>query len=204
MPPLSPFPLSKRLFDIFFGFLFLLLAAPLFILIALLIFLSEGPPIFVRLERISEARSVWIYKFRTMVRDAKAQKPALFHLNERTDGPFFKIRNDPRVTRTGRILRRFRFDELPQLINVLHGELSLVGPRPHEPEEVRAYPSQFSAIPHARAGLTGASQVAGASSLPFLRELEFDYDYITHWSFSRDIKILLRTLAIFLFDPTAI
>ena len=131
-------------------------------------------------------------------------KKLLSVLNERSDGPFFKIKNDPRITKVGRILRKFRIDEFPQLINVLKGEMALVGPRPHEPEEVIYYPEEYKHIILARAGITGLSQVNGASGLPFLKELELDSHYVKNRSLLLDGKILAKT-AVFIFsDPTAI
>jgi len=139
-----------------------------------------------------------------MVHDAEARKPELLHLNERSDGPFFKIRRDPRVTRTGRIIRKFRIDEFPQLVNVLKGELALVGPRPHEPGEVSKYPEEHKPILSARAGVTGYSQVNGASSLSFMKELELDKYYIESMSPMLDMKIISKTVSILFFDPTAV
>lgn len=170
----------------------------------MIIFLENGFPLFVRLERVSEGRTIYVLKFRTMVRGAHAMKKNLAHLNERHDGPLFKISHDPRLLKSGKWFRKFRVDELPQLLNVLKGDLALVGPRPHEPEEVRVYPKDFSEIPLARAGATGLSQVEGASSLPFQRELELDAWYLSHWSLWLDIKILWRTFSVFLFDPTGV
>lgn len=125
-------------------------------------------------------------------------------MNERRDGPFFKIRNDPRVTKVGRLLRRFRIDELPQLINVLWGEMTLVGPRPHEPQEIMSYPEGYHHLPLHKAGATGLSQVSGASSLPFLKELEIDDYYLRHQSLWLDLKIIVKTIAILLFDHNAV
>ena len=114
------------------------------------------------------------------------------------------MRFDPRVTRVGRILRKFRLDEFPQLLNVLTGELSLVGPRPHEPEEVANYPEPFKNLILAKAGVTGLSQVSGASSLPFLRELELDSHYVQSQSWWLDAKIIGRTVSIIFTDHTAV
>lgn len=195
---------TKRVIDIvgaILGLLFTLVLTPF---IALAIKLESKGPIFVSLPRVSKGNVIHIYKFRSMIQDAHAMKPSLAHLNERRDGPFFKIRHDPRLTKVGRIIRKFRLDEFPQLINVLKGELSLVGPRPHEPEEVAHYPEQFRHIPQAIAGVTGLSQVNGASELPFLKELEYDSYYVRHQNLVLDLKILGKTLLIFFFDPTAI
>lgn len=194
----------KRIFDISVSLLGLLLTLPFLPLISLAIKSESKGPILVKLDRVSAGNIVKVYKFRSMVSGAHQLKPTLHHLNERTDGPFFKIKNDPRLTKVGKILRKFRVDEIPQLLNVLRGELSLVGPRPHEPEEVAHYPEQFKNITLAKAGVTGLSQVNGASSLPFLKELELDSYYLKNQSLWLDIKILAKTLAIMLFDPTAV
>jgi len=114
------------------------------------------------------------------------------------------MRHDPRVTRVGRLLRKTRVDEFPQLWNVLTGELSLVGPRPHEPEEVAAFPNEYRDFMAVKAGVTGLSQVSGASSLAFLRELELDRYYIEHQSLWMDLKIIMKTIEIIFTDPTAV
>lgn len=164
---------------------------------------SDGPAL-IRLARVSAGKKIHVYKFRSMVEGAHAMKPALCKKNERQDGPFFKIKNDPRVTKIGRVLRKFRLDEFPQLINVLKGELSLVGPRPHEPEEVIHYPGEYKHLILAKAGVTGLSQVNGASSLPFLNELELDSFYERNKSLWLDIKIIGKTISIIFTDPTAV
>lgn len=198
------YPLWKRIFDIFGALVGGVLLVLLFPFVALAIFLESGGPVIVKLPRVSEGRVIQVYKFRSMIPGANKLKKSLSHLNERTDGPLFKIKEDPRVTRVGRFLRRFRLDEFPQLINVLKGELALVGPRPREPEEAAAYPKEYAVILEARQGVTGLSQVSGASSLPFLRELELDKFYVTHASLGMDFKIVLKTIAILFFDPTAV
>ena len=172
-------------------------------LIALAIRLDSRGGVFIRLPRVSEGKVIKVYKFRSMVKDAHKMKTNLMELNER-DGYFFKMKHDPRVTRIGKVLRRFRLDEFPQLINVLRGELALVGPRPHEPEEVIHYPEEYKQLLLARSGVTGLSQVNGASSLPFLEELELDSFYSRNVSPAMDFKILLKTAVIFLFDPSAV
>lgn len=186
------------------AFLGLLVLVPFFPFIALAIKLESPGPMIIRLERISRGRTIKVYKFRSMVKDAQKLKPALAKLNERRDGSFFKIKNDPRVTKVGRLLRKFRIDEFPQLINVLKGELSLVGPRPHEPGEVSGYPPEFKGLIFAKAGVTGLSQVSGASSLPFLKELTLDSYYLKNQSFWLDLKIIIKTILILFFDPTAV
>ena len=199
-----PYPFSKRLFDIILGLIFFLISLPFYPFIALLIILESGFPVFVALDRVSGGKIVKVYKFRSMVRNAHAMKPNLMEHNERNDGPLFKMAHDPRITHVGKWLRKLRIDEFPQLINVLQGRLALVGPRPHEPEEVAQYPEAFKNILEARGGLTGLSQVRGASLLPFQKELEFDEYYIAHQSPWLDAKILLETILIFFSNPTGV
>lgn len=194
----------KRLFDVIGSLLGLIFIAPFTPFIAFAIVAEDGLPVFVKLDRISEGRVIKVYKFRTMVRNAHEMKRTLAHLNERKDGPLFKMKNDPRLTRVGKFLRRFRLDEFPQFLNVLKGELSLVGPRPHEPEEMLQYPPEFKKLYYAKGGLTGLSQVMGASLLPFKKELEYDLHYLEHQSFLLDLKILARTVWIFFSDPTGV
>lgn len=194
----------KRFFDILFSILFLAVGAPFFVLATIFILTDAGWPILVRLERISSGRTVRLFKLRTMIKGAAAMKKDLLLLNERKGGPFFKIKNDPRLTRSGRWLRKIRFDEFPQLLNVLSGEISLIGPRPHEPEEVVQYPEQYKKLALAKAGLTGLSQVSGASALPAMKELELDSYYTEYVSFGLDLKILFRTFWIFFSDPTGV
>ena len=199
------YPLWKRIEDIVGAILAATVLLPIWPLVALAVKLEiTEEPILIKHPRVSEGRIINVYKFRGMVKDAHKLKPSLMHLNERTDGPFFKIRRDPRVTRVGRVIRKFRLDEIPQLINVLKGELSLVGPRPHEEVEVKKCPPESRQIPLVRAGLTGISQVSGASSLPFLKELELDGQYIKRFSLWTDMKIIMKSALILFFDPTAV
>ena len=194
----------KRLVDIIgslCGLIFILLLFPF---IAFAIFVESGGPILIKLDRVSDGRTIKVYKFRSMIRGAHKMKSNLSHLNERKDGPLFKIKNDPRLTKVGKFLRKFRLDEFPQFINVLKGELALVGPRPHEPEEVAKYPGEFKKLAFVRAGITGLSQIMGASALPFRKELEYDLKYIENVSFFDDLKILFKTVWIFFRDPTGV
>lgn len=194
----------KRIFDIagaLCGLLFLLPFTPF---IAFAIWREDRGPVFVGLPRVSEGRIVKAWKFRTMVVGAAEMKKNLAAWNERADGPFFKIKEDPRLTKTGKFLRMLRLDEFPQFWNVLRGELALVGPRPHEPEEMFHYPPEFKHLYFAKAGLTGFSQVMGASGLPFRKELEYDAAYLKEYSFWFDMKILLKTVLIFFTDPSGV
>lgn len=194
----------KRVTDIVGAVAGLFLISPLIPFIVIAIKLDSRGPVVVRLERVSADRVIRIYKFRTMIEGARAMEKSLAHLNERDDGPYFKITNDPRRTRIGRWLRRYRLDEFPQLINVLKNELSLVGPRPYKPEEVAEYPPDFDHIPKFKAGVTGLSQVNGSSSLPFARTLELDDFYIKNRTLGLDFKIIIKTLAMLLVDKTAV
>jgi len=199
------YKIIKRIIDVLGAILGITILLPFLPLIAAAIKLDSRGPVLAKLDRISSGKTIKVYKFRSMREKSHHLKYGeLANLNERKDGPFFKIKNDPRVTRVGKILRKFRLDEFPQLINVLKGELSLVGPRPHEPEETALYPKEFRHLPSAKAGVTGLSQVNGASSLPFLKELELDDYYVKNQSFWLDFKIILKTIAILLFDPTAV
>ena len=199
-----PYPLPKRIFDIIAGSIAFICTLPFYPFIALAIVLESGFPVFVTLERVSEGKRTGVYKFRTMIRHADEMKNTLMASNERNDGPLFKIKNDPRVTKVGKVLRKFRIDEFPQVVNVLQGRLALVGPRPHEPEEVKQYPAQFKKITLARGGLTGLSQVSGASALPFEKELALDSLYLSRQSVWGDLLILAKTFWIFFTDPTGV
>lgn len=194
----------KRMTDIIGSLLGLLLIAPFTPFITLALKIDSRGPLLVKLDRISEGRVIRVYKFRSMIIGAHTMKSQLTHLNERSDGPFFKIARDPRITRVGRWLRKTRIDEFPQLINVLRGELSLVGPRPHEPIEVTLYPDEYRHLTQYRSGVTGLSQINGSSSLPFLRELELDSYYVFHRTWLMDMRIIFKTIMILFTDPTAV
>jgi len=196
--------MMKRLVDVVGAVLGLALITPLTPFIAIAIKLDSKGPVLVTLDRVSNGKLIKVYKFRSMIHNAHSLKKNLLVSNERNDGPFFKMRHDPRLTRVGKTIRRFRWDEFPQLINVLKGELSLVGPRPHEPIEIVQYPGKYQKIILSKAGVTGLSQVNGASSLPFLKELEYDLHYIEHKNFWMDMKIIMKTLSIIFFDSNAV
>jgi|UniRef100_A0A7C5EU18 exopolysaccharide biosynthesis polyprenyl glycosylphosphotransferase len=193
---LSGWPiLAKRLFDFVAALLLLVLFSPVFLVIAALIKLtSPGPVFFVQTRVGLNKRLFRLYKFRTMVDGAEERQEELSHLNE-ADGPVFKIRNDPRVTPLGRWLRRTSLDELPQLINVLLGDMSLVGPRPLPLRDYQGFNTdwhrrRFSVRP----GITCLWQIKGRSDLPFEKWMALDMYYIDHWSFCLDLRILARTL----------
>ncbi len=129
-----------------------------------------------------------------MVANAEELKVSLVSLNERKDGPLFKIKNDPRITKVGRFIRRYRIDELPQFWNVFVGNISLVGPRPHQPDEIALYQKHHKKVLAIKAGATGLAQVSGSSDLPFEREVALDTFYVENWSLWLDIKIILKTV----------
>ncbi|MDP8235286.1 MAG: sugar transferase [Candidatus Erginobacter occultus] len=188
--------LLKRGFDIVISFFALLLLSPLLAAIAIAIKLtSPGPAIYVSRRNGKKGQLFNFYKFRTMVPGAEGMLESLRHLDE-TDGPIFKIRNDPRVTRVGKFLRRYSLDELPQLWNVLRGDMSLVGPRPPTPNEVEQYADWQLKRLEIRPGLTCLWQVKGRSNLSFREWMKFDLFYIENWSFWLDIKIILRTILV--------
>jgi lipopolysaccharide/colanic/teichoic acid biosynthesis glycosyltransferase len=138
-----------------------------------------------------------------MCPDADEKKKSLAYLSHRSDGPLFKIKHDPRVTPLGRILRRFSIDELPQLLNVIVGHLSLVGPRPHLPDEVAKYTQLQRRVFTVRPGVTGLAQISGRSNLPFDEEVKLDMRYIEDWSLGLDLWILWRTVFVVLFGRGA-
>lgn len=186
--------LVKRLIDVTVAVVGLLLCAPLFGLIALAIRLDSPGPVIFRQTRVGlRGRHFEMYKFRSMHVGAQEQQDMLADLNE-ADGPIFKIRDDPRLTRVGRFLRRLSLDELPQLVNVLRGEMSLVGPRPPIPAEVEKYQEWHKKRLEAPPGMTGLWQVSGRSRLPFDEMVLLDIYYIENWSLWLDFKILMRTI----------
>ena len=138
-----------------------------------------------------------MWKFRTMVVGADKLKKTLMEQNRR-EGPLFKIQNDPRITRFGRFLRKTTLDELPQLWNVLRGDLSLVGPRAHLPEEIAQYEKHHRKVLAIKAGVTGLAQVSGRSKLDFEKEVKLDVYYLENWSLWLDLKILLKTFTVLL------
>lgn len=171
--------------------------------IALAIKLDSPGPVLYAAERVGRNGKPFImYKFRSMVVDAEQKKEQLVHLNE-ADGPIFKIRNDPRLTRVGRFIRRTSLDELPQIINVLRGEMSLVGPRPPLAEEVAQYKPWHRQRLEVIGGITGLWQVSGRSDLTFDELCLLDIYYIENWSLSLDLRILLQTIPYSLFGQGA-
>ncbi|MCP4549089.1 MAG: sugar transferase [bacterium] len=184
----------KRGMDISFSLLGILLFLPLMIPLAILIWLESPGPIFFRQIRVGKnRRHFFCYKFRSMVADAEELKDEISYLNEAA-GPMFKIKDDPRITKLGRFLRRSSLDELPQLFNVLKGDMSIVGPRPQIPSEVERYlPWHYRRL-EVTPGITCLWQVSGRSSIGFDEWMKLDMEYVKMRSFIFDIKILLMTL----------
>ncbi|MBL1066644.1 sugar transferase [Streptomyces sp. 7-21] len=196
-PPLrgGPQSLVKAALDRTAAALGLLLLAPLLALIALAIRLDSPGPALYRQTRIGHRGAPFtLWKFRTMVADAERLRPGLEASNEHVTGPLFKIRRDPRVTRVGRLLRRTSLDELPQLVNVLRGEMSLVGPRPPLPGEVASYGVAELRRLSVKPGLTGLWQVSGRSELSWDEGLALDLSYADNWSVTGDLDVLARTV----------
>ena len=186
--------LVKRIVDLALGVPLTLLSLPLMAVIAAAIKLdSPGPVLFQQVRLGMNGQPFRVYKFRSMRSGAEAEVRQLLDRNE-ASGPLFKIRDDPRRTRVGRFLRRTSFDEMPQLINVLRGEMSLVGPRPPLPSEVDQYKPWHKQRLLARPGMTGLSQVSGRSDLSFDETVLLDIHYIENWSLPLDAAILLRTI----------
>jgi lipopolysaccharide/colanic/teichoic acid biosynthesis glycosyltransferase len=189
-----PIPGWKRPLDLFLVTAGLAVIWPLLLVIALAVRCSGPGPVFFVQTRIGlNGQPFGMIKFRSMHADAEARRAALLAQSDR-EGICFKSRNDPRITRVGRILRRLSLDELPQIFNVLRGEMSLVGPRPALPEEVRAYPAhameRLSALP----GITGVWQVSGRAEVGFDEMVKMDIAYARDGRLSRDLAILLRTV----------
>jgi lipopolysaccharide/colanic/teichoic acid biosynthesis glycosyltransferase len=186
--------LAKRAFDLTGSTIALLVLAPIFIPIALAIRLDSRGPVFFRQTRVGrDGRPIRILKFRTMVTDAEARKADLRERNE-AGGGLFKIEHDPRLTRVGRLLRSTSIDELPQLINVLLGDMSLVGPRPlilDEDCRIRSWDRRRLLL---TPGMTGHWQILGSARVPLHEMVKIDYRYVASWSLWGDVKILLRTV----------
>jgi exopolysaccharide biosynthesis polyprenyl glycosylphosphotransferase len=190
----GPARVLKSFLDRLGAALGLLLLSPAFFAVAAAIWFADGgPPFFCQTRIGSGGREFRIVKFRTMVIDAEAHKPALMDRNE-CDGALFKIADDPRTTPIGRVLRRYSIDELPQLINVLRGEMSLVGPRPPLATEVAQYSSDMRRRLLVKPGMTGLWQVSGRSQLSGAQSELLDLRYVENWSLAMDAAILVRTL----------
>ncbi|MBI2037950.1 MAG: sugar transferase [Candidatus Magasanikbacteria bacterium] len=197
----------KRLVDVMGSIFFILLFSPLFILIYIIIAIESGFPVIYKNERVGqEDNKFFALKFRTMYQKfstgpqfgkqgvvALKTEKELIAKQSIKPGPIYKIKDDPRITPIGRLLRRYSLDELPQFFNVLKGEMSLVGPRPHQPREVQGYKRQHKIVLAIKPGLTGLSQISGRSSLSYEEEINLDTFYIENWSLYMDLIIIIKT-----------
>ncbi|MFN6569662.1 sugar transferase [Dendronalium sp. ChiSLP03b] len=190
----------KRFFDLCFSSILIFLLFPVYLLIALIIKLDSPGPIFFRQKRIGlHGKEFQIWKFRTMVTNAEKIQASLEAKNEMKDGVFFKMKDDPRITRVGKFLRLYSLDELPQLFNVFVGEMSLVGPRPLPIRDVKKFKTNHFIRQEVLPGITGLWQVSGRSNIDnFQDAFKLDMDYIENWSIWLDLKILLQTFKVVL------
>lgn len=187
--------IAKAMFDRVVAALMLVALSPLFLVIAAVIATRDGRPVFFRQTRVGRhGEQFKCLKFRTMCTDAEDRLAELRDANEKSDGPLFKIKDDPRVTATGRFLRKHSLDELPQLVNVLKGQMSIVGPRPPLPSEVEAYDARTNRRLNVKPGITGLWQTQGRSDLPWDDGIYLDLMYIDHWSPLLDLVIMARTV----------
>lgn len=185
----------KRAADIAGSIAFLVVFSPLYLVLALLVKLEDRGPVFFSQTRTGRfGKKFQMYKFRSMRLDAEAQLEKLLAQNEHADGVTFKMKNDPRITHVGKWLRRFSLDELPQFVNVLQGDMSLVGPRPPTPREVLRYTLADRRRLAVKPGLTCFWQVGGRSNIDFSGQVKLDVQYIESAGFWVDIKILLQTV----------
>ena len=195
--------LIKNLFDLLFSLLFLITFLPLFIVISLLIKLSSRGPIFFLQKRIGKNNIPFkCIKFRTMYPEAKDILENLLNKDLALKSEFeatHKIKNDPRITTIGKLLRKTSLDEMPQFINVLRGEMSIVGPRPIVKEEKKKYGKIFKKVSLIKPGITGLWQVSGRNKLTYRRRVMLDLNYVENYNLLMDLRILLRTFGVILF-----
>lgn len=195
---------AKRILDILVSFVALLLLSPLILIVAVLIIVEDGYPVIYMQKRVGlNGREFRFYKFRSMVNNADKMKLSLLEQNESADGVTFKIRNDPRVLKCGRFLRRSSIDEIPQFFNVLIGDLSIVGPRPPLAEEVKVYSLSDRKRLHVKPGITCLWQIRGRSDIPFEQQVGLDMQYIQSQSIFKDFIIMLKTIPAVLFGRGA-
>lgn len=194
----------KRLMDIVGASLGLVIASPIMLIVAILIKLEDpkGPIFFSQIRNGAYPKTFKMYKFRSMYIDAEDRLQELMHLNEQS-GPAFKIKDDPRITKIGKFIRKTSLDELPQLFNVLKGDMSLVGPRPAIPREVEQYTAYQTQRLFVKPGLTCIWQVSGRNNIEFNQWVELDIEYIKTRSLWLDLKLILLTIPALLGDENA-
>ncbi|MCU5226644.1 sugar transferase [Bacillus tropicus] len=204
VPVRKGYILAKRCLDFVGALCGLIFLFPVLFIVAVLIKYEDpnGPVFFKQIRVGKNGRDFYMYKFRSMVTDAEERLEDLLHQNE-VSGAMFKMKDDPRVTKIGKFIRRTSIDELPQLINVLKGEMSLVGPRPPLPREVQEYTNYDRQRLMVKPGCTGIWQISGRSSLSFTEMVELDIEYIINRSLILDLKIIIKTVRVMLFDKNA-
>ena len=194
---------GKRIFDIFAALMALILLAPVFLLIGIIIKInSPGPVLFIQKRNGFKGKAFGMYKFRSMVLDAEIRFKEVEDKNE-VSGYMFKIKNDPRITKVGKIIRKTSIDELPQLINVIKGEMSIVGPRPPIGREVQKYDPWHNLRLSVKPGITGLWQISGRNALGFEDMCRLDLKYIRERGFMYDLKIIIKTVPVLLGDSRA-
>lgn len=193
----------KRLMDVVLSFAALILLSPLLLIVALAIKLdSNGPVVYSQVRVGKNEKHFKMFKFRSMVINAEEMLEELEEMNE-MDGPMFKIKEDPRITKVGRFIRRTSIDELPQLLNILKGQMSIVGPRPSLPEEVEQFEPWMMERFAVKPGLTCFWQVSGRNSIPFTEWMELDRRYVKERCMLLDMKLILKTFKVILGDDNA-
>jgi exopolysaccharide biosynthesis polyprenyl glycosylphosphotransferase len=186
----------KEAFDILFSAFVLVITSPIMLIIIILIKCTDKGPVFFKQERVGQnGRRFVCFKFRSMILNAESMVEELQHQNE-SDGPTFKIENDPRITKIGKFLRKTSLDEFPQFFNVIKGEMSVVGPRPPLLSEVKQYEKYQLRRLSMKPGITCIWQVSGRNSISFKEWMQMDLDYIDNWSVWLDMKIILKTITV--------
>ncbi|MDB1941595.1 sugar transferase [Clostridium tertium] len=197
------YKVSKRALDVIASFLGLVILSPILLIVAILIKLeSKGPAIFSQSRIGLNGKEFKMYKFRSMVQNAEELKEKLAKQNEMS-GPMFKMKNDPRVTKVGKFIRKTSIDELPQLLNILKGDMTLVGPRPSLPREVEKFESWMLKRLEVKPGLTCYWQVSGRNNIDFYEWMKLDLKYVNDMGFWLDIKLIFKTVTVLFGDKNA-
>ena len=195
--------IAKRITDVLFSGIGLIILSPVFVIVAIAIKLDSKGPIFFKQDRVGKDEELFsMYKFRSMVVNAEELKKALENQNEMS-GPMFKMKKDPRITRVGRFIRKTSIDELPQLVNVIKGDMSLVGPRPSLPKEVEQFEPWMKERLAVQPGITCFWQVMGRNSIPFEEWMKLDVKYVRERNYFLDIKLIFKTFFVLFGDDSA-
>lgn len=195
--------IAKRITDVLFSGIGLIILSPVFVIVAIAIKLDSKGPIFFKQDRVGKDEELFsMYKFRSMVVNAEELKKELENQNEMS-GPMFKMKKDPRITRVGRFIRKTSIDELPQLVNVIKGDMSLVGPRPSLPKEVEQFEPWMKERLTVQPGITCFWQVMGRNSIPFEEWMKLDVKYVRERNYFLDIKLIFKTFFVLFGDDSA-